>query len=101
MARNASTEEELGTLHAKVARVMVKALDGIEKAQNDFENGVIEVPIEPSAPLLGVITKFLNDNKISCVPSDSETLSDLEQRLQKKRQKRAVGNVVHLHDDVD
>lgn len=93
---NQATEEELGKLHNKVAKVMANALDVVEKAQENFLDAVeIDVPVpEVSAPLLSVITKFLNDNKITCVPSESAGLSDLAERLKKKRKR--VGNVVHL-----
>lgn len=98
MTTKAATEGDLGALHSKVAKVMANALSNIETAQELFEENpeAVDRP-EVSAPLLGVITKFLNDNKISCVPEESEELSDLAKRLENKRQKRRqVGNVVHL-----
>lgn len=101
MTTGAAKEGLLGNLHNKVARVMVNALDVHEKAQENYLKSEDEDAIEPvlSAPLLGVITKFLNDNKITCVPEESAGLSELEERLKNKRNRRAVGNVVHLTDE--
>lgn len=98
MTTNAANEKDLGGLHNKVAKVMSQALDVVDKAQEVYlENPSLEelgpAP-EVSAPLLSVITKFLNDNKITCVPEESAGLSDLEQRLKNKRKR--VGNVVHM-----
>ena len=101
MTTNAATESKLGALHAKVAQVMVNALDVVEKAQEVY----LELPAddenigpapEVSAPLLSAITKFLNDNKITCVAEDSEAMSELAEKLANKRKRRTVGNVVHL-----
>lgn len=105
MTERAASETVLGELHSKVARVMTQALDVYDTAQEIYlntardkieEGQVIPEPVL-SAPLLGVMTKFLADNKISCVPADSKELSDLEKRLKSKRKRVAsVGNVVHL-----
>jgi len=95
MTTKAATEEVLGELHGKVATVMTGALATIEKAQDAYlkaESPTGAAP-EVSAPLLGVITKFLNDNKITCVPAESTDMSDLAKRLANKR--KSVGNVVH------
>ena len=97
MSKSAANEETLGALHNKVAKVMTNALDVFEAAQDAYlekEDKVDEIVPEISASLLGVITKFLNDNKISCVGTESQEMSDLEQRLKNKQRKR-VGNVVH------
>lgn len=95
MTVKAASEGALGELHSKVAKVMSNALDVVEKAQEHWLEGDADEPRpEVSAPLLSAITKFLNDNKISCVPEDSKEMSDLEKRLMAKR-KTSVGNVVH------
>lgn len=108
MTVKAATEEELAGLHSKIAKVMVRSLDNIEKAQIVYESMELEQikeldlrPPELSAPLIGVITKFLNDNKITCVPAESQELSDLATKLEQKRNKRrvSVGNVVHLEQE--
>lgn len=99
MSREAASEDSLGKLHSKVAKVMTNALDVFETAQDRYleDPESVEIVPEVSASLLGVITKFLSDNKISCVSSESEQMSDLEARLKNKRKR--VGNVVHLHND--
>lgn len=98
MTTKAATEEALGELHGKVAKVMSNALDVAEKAQEVYleaEGEDIGPPPEVPASLMSVITKFLADNKISCVPAESQGVSALEQRL-KNKNRRSVGNVVHL-----
>lgn len=98
MTTKAASEVALGELHSKVAKVMSNALSNIETAQELFEENpeAIDRP-EVSAPLLGVITKFLSDNKITCVAEESEAMTDLQKRLENKRKRRLnVGNVVHL-----
>lgn len=95
MTIKAATEQELGELHSKVARVMSDALDVYDKAQTvylelspeDLKESGIDPPVV-SPPLLAVVTKFLNDNKISCVPEDSKEMSELAERLRAKREGR-------------
>ena len=101
MTTNAATESVLGELHNKIAKVMTKALDNFEAAQDAYDplqEGSI-LP-EPNASLLSVITKFLNENKITCAADESEAVSELEARLAGKRTgrraRRQVGNVVHM-----
>lgn len=106
MTDKAASETALGELHGKVAKVMANALTTVEIAQDMFiddpkafkddDGRIKDLPVV-SAPLLTVITKFLADNKISCVPEESSAVSELEQRLKAKR--RRIGNVVHLSDD--
>lgn len=101
MTTNAATESKLGDLHSKIATVMTKALDTVEKAQDAYleadADDVGPMP-EVSAPLLGVMVKFLNDNKISCVVDENAAMNELAQTLEEKRKARRkrVGNVVHL-----
>ena len=110
MTIKAATEDALGQLHNKVAKVMVQALDVYDASQivylelteaahdnPELLETIPDKPPEVSATLLGTITKFLNDNKITCVPEESAGLSDLAQRLQNKRKR--VGNVVHMSVD--
>lgn len=111
MANGAASESVLGELHGKVAKVMTRALDQIGRAQDAFdeadETGSLEETLatrpEVPAALLGVMTKFLNENKITCTPEDSESMSDMERALAEKRTRRrprrSVGNVVHAFDD--
>lgn len=103
MASKAATEGQLGELHNRVAAVLTKALRVVEKAQDAYLEE--DVPLEPmpevSAPLLSVATKFLADNKITCVPEESEALTDLEATLKAKRERKdrkrlSVGNVIPM-----
>lgn len=98
MSKNAATEAELGKLHEKVAKVMTNAIAQIEQAQAVYEAipddvKVEQVLIEPpslSAPLMGVITKFLSDNSITCAPEASTEMSGLERALREKAEKRGL-----------
>jgi len=104
MTKNAATEGKLGQLHAKVADVMLSVLNSYDTMQRVVEEklttleGGEELPqlVEPSASLLGAITKFLKDNDVTCQPEENAALSDLERRLEHKRANR--GNVVALRD---
>lgn len=101
MTIKAASESELGLLHNKIAKVMVRALDQFEQAQDAFDPQVEgSILPEPNASLLSVMTKFLNDNKITCAPEESESVSELADRLANKRTgrraRRQVGNVVHM-----
>ena len=110
MSKNAATEDELGALHAKVAKVMSRAIDQIDRAQDmfDVQMGAFEqlpdedkviAPIEPptlSAPLMSVMTKFLADNNVTCAPADSQGLTGLEQALANKKKRKSVGNIVSM-----
>ena len=109
MSKGAATESSLGELHAKVAKVMTRAIDQIGQAQDLYEaipdeqkqeQGLIDPPAL-SAPLMGVMTKFLADNSITCAPAESDELSGLAQALasKKAKQRRQVGNVVHLVEE--
>lgn len=101
-----ATEIALGDLHNKVATVMSRALDVADKALEAYdlmdvetiaEKGIKEP--EVSAPLLSVITRFLNENKITCAPSEGNATGDLETRLAEKRKRKKVGNVTFLLDE--
>jgi hypothetical protein len=112
MSKDAATEDSLGLLHAKVAKVMTKAIVQIEHAQSLYEDmpdedkqsqGLVDPPTL-SAPLMGVITKFLADNSITCAPAASEEVTGLERALAnraKARTRRQVGNVVHAFGEDD
>jgi hypothetical protein len=100
-------ESKLGDLHSKVADVMIGALDVNAKAQEAYnlmdaeqiaERDIKQPELNPA--LLSVVVRFLDANKITCAPEAGNTMSDLEQRLADKRKtRRAVGNVVHLTDE--
>lgn len=98
MSKNAATEAELGQLHEKVAKVMTRAIVQIEQAQAIYEalpteqkqeQGLIDPPAL-SAPLMGVITKFLADNSITCAPAESSEMGGLERALKEKNEKRSL-----------
>lgn len=105
MAKTAASEEILGMLHAKVAKVMLGALEQIESSQKAYDDMLADVVQdtvdevvskrpELSASLISAITKFLADNKITCNPAEDEAVSGLEARLANKRKRKAVGNVI-------
>lgn len=110
MTSKAATEEALGELHSKVAKVMTNAIDVIDASQEVYlqmvevakedPESLLDIPKPPelSPALMGVMTKFLADNKISCIPEESQETSALATRL-KNKQRRSVGNVVHLTND--
>lgn len=110
MSKGAATESALGELHAKVAAVMTRAIVQIEHAQALYdavpdetkqETGLIDPPTL-SAPLMGVVTKFLADNSITCAPEASTEMSGLEMALaNRKKARRQVGNVVHAFEGED
>jgi hypothetical protein len=107
MSKSAATEELLGRLHAKVAAVMLGTLDNVEAAQEAYnkalENAVDDTMAEAlvlmpeiSPAFLSAVTKFLNDNKITCNVEEDKTMGSLEERLAQKRQRtrKAVGNIL-------
>lgn len=101
MTNKRATENQLGDLHNKVAVVMTNALDVTEKAQRLYleapEDSLVDA-VRPEVPatLLSVITKFLADNKITCVPEESGAGNVLQDKLNGLRQRKRVGNVVHM-----
>lgn len=110
MSKNTATEEVLGTLHAKVAGVMLgilstteKAIEAYEEASETADAETLAAMIKPElAPsMLSAMTKFLSDNKITCNPAESESLSDLDKRLREKRKRKSVGNVVPMIPEDD
>ena len=112
MAKTAASEELLGKLHSKVATIMLKAVEQIgndqeaydaakEQATSDAIDELVMERPELSPSLMSAITKFLSDNKITCNPEDSKELGELEQRLQMKRKRKSIGNVVPLIPEDD
>lgn len=107
MSKGPASEDTLGDLHTKVAKVMISALDHIEKAQEVYEATDVEVLAEQgrkepelNPALLSVMVRFLDANKITCAPAAGNTMGEFERRLEQKRQsRRQVGNVVHLTDE--
>jgi hypothetical protein len=106
MSRDAATEATLGKLHEKVAKVMLGALETIETAQDIYMDIAVNDPDkakefpnppEVSASLLGAMTKFLADNKITCIPEESKAGSELANKLANR--KKAVGNIIPFQSD--
>lgn len=108
--KSAASEEILGMLHAKVAKVMASALEQIEQSQRvyddlladatqDVVDEILSKRPELSPALISAVTKFLADNKITCNPAEDENVSDLERRLASKKKRRAIGNVVPFEAD--
>lgn len=107
MSKNAAGEALLGTLHQKVATVMVGILDSTEKAITVYNEAVDTLSPEEAAMLtkpevsptmLSAMTKFLSDNSITCNPEESKVTTELEKRLAAKRSRNGVSNVVPLRD---
>lgn len=113
MSKTAATEADLGRLHTAVARIMSTTLRNLQKAQDAFEEALEAAAGDPDAvmaaiaerpevspALLAAVTKFLSDNKITCQVEESEALSETAKVIaEKQKRRKAVGNVVHLHDD--
>lgn len=92
MAKNAATEQVLGDLHAKVARVFIRVCEGYEEDMKqehvDVDGATIPAP-EVNPAMMGAMTKFLKDNSIAFDTEELEVLSDTEQRLAQRRKQRA------------
>lgn len=114
MSNSAATEDALGELHNKVAKVMTNALNQIEAAQDHFDvleqqldagdvsdpdkvADVLKARPDVSPALLSAMTKFLADNHITCNDTKGAA-SGLKDTLDKKR-RRSVGNVVPFEKD--
>lgn len=109
MSNNAATEDDLGNLHNKVAKVMTNALTQIETAQEQFDTlaeaagqepeliaSIIDKRPEVSPALLSAMTKFLADNHITCNDAKGAA-SGLKDTLDQKRKRSArvaVANVI-------
>lgn len=103
MSKGAATEGVLGSLHAKVARVMAKVLEKYERdldaaaAAEGISDATEELLLkEPNPAMLSAIAKFLKDNDISADTGDLEDLNSIQHRLAEKRKRR--GNIVPLRE---
>lgn len=116
MAKDTATDKDLSALHKKVAKAMIVALDSCEAAQElldgsfeDEEGEEIFIPdevrlylkkqVQASPSLLTAVTKFLKDNDITCQVEEDESMTDLEKRLEDKRTRKQVGNVLPISDE--
>lgn len=101
-----ATDKLLGELHGRVAKSMLDALEASDQAQALLDEYSEELPndvinyLSKSAgnnpALLTAVTKFLKDNSITCVIEDNSDMSELEERLQNKRNKKRIGNVIPM-----
>jgi hypothetical protein len=106
----AATEGKLGDLHNKMAQVMGNALNQLEVQQQAYDMAMAKAieeqnpELAPAAEpnlnpaLLSVIARFLDSNKITCVPEAGNTMGDLERKLEAKKARRAlkvVGGISH------
>ena len=101
MTTRAASESVLGELHRKIAKVMSDTLTVVEVAQDRYlENDeAVEPPAQVSAALLSVMVKFLADNSITAAPEESTEMSELEKKLQERKNKRQkVANVSFMED---
>lgn len=110
---SAAKESTLGELHNKMAQVMGTALDHVAMQQEAYSQGMAKAieeqnpDIAPAAEpnlnpaLLSVIARFLDSNKITCVPEAGNTMGELERKLAAKRERKAlkvVGGIAHTDE---
>lgn len=83
-----STEQELSALHGAVAQVLRKQIE--EEITIINEDGESQTIMNASPATLGVAIKFLKDNNITASIEDDENMSDLDELLKSKREKRSL-----------
>lgn len=104
MAKGAAKEQQLGGLHAQLARVFSKVLDKYETSlsaldnmpKDELENEMVEQLMEmgePSPAMLSAIAKFLKDNEIGLDSEEVETLNATQRRLQDRREARKKAGI--------
>lgn len=103
-----ANDKELGTLHGKLAKSMLAALDASEEAKILLDNHAHELPdpvirflvnhAEANPSLLTAVAKFLKDNNITAAIESSEEMSALEKHLKNKK-RVSVGNVTHITEE--
>ena len=106
-----ASDTQLGILHGKLTKTMLDALEAsevaiilLEEYEDQLPSKVIDF-LEKHAltnpALLTTVARFLKDNSITCAIEDDNQLSELEQRLTEKRQRKvSVSNVVTLEDEL-
>lgn len=104
MARGAAKEQAMGDLHQKVAEVFLRVLQKYETfmdladttrnktAEEEAVNVLLDM--DPNPAMMGAITRFLKDNEIAFDTEELEKLSDTEQRLRARKEKR--GQLINL-----
>lgn len=101
-----ATDKLLGELHGKLATSMLEALKASDQAKALLDEYADELPgavtaflskhADANPALLTAVSKFLKDNSITCAIEDNDEMSELEQRLAKKRERKQVGNVIPM-----
>lgn len=76
MARAKS--EVMNLLHAKLAQVMLEALDG-ETIKDEDGNEIVFKANNPA--LFTAVARFLKDNNIVTVPDSADAVDDLKKKL--------------------
>ena len=96
MAKGASTENQLGSLHNKLTQLFTKVLkqyeDNLDKLNNEtMQDELLSEVIGdgmPSPAMLSAVAKFLKDNEISLESDAVDELSAMEERLAAKQRNR-------------
>ena len=95
MAKGASTEARMGTLHNKITELFIKVLSkyednlsAINNAEDEIMDGLMADGMMPNPAMLGAITKFLKDNSIMLESEALDELSEMEERLASKKRNR-------------
>jgi hypothetical protein len=95
----AADERVLGAMHTAVAEVFIEALKGQEMpGYTDPDSGEVFAPTKmlPSAAILQAATKFLKDNNITCAPSESNKLGELEGLMKARKDAAAVRKATRM-----
>ena len=105
MAKGASTESQLGSLHNKLTALFTKILQRYEDDLDqmvdlDIEEALLESLAPgriPSPAMLSAVAKFLKDNDISLETEELNELSAMEERLEaRKRARPNLASVTNL-----
>ena len=100
MAKGASTEGQLGSLHAKLTALFTQILDRYERqldaeakidpeaVQEELLEALLADTMLPSPAMLSAIAKFLKDNEITLESETVSELSEMEERLAAKQRNR-------------
>jgi hypothetical protein len=92
MSKTRASEELLGRLHAKLAKVMTDALEPIPVINPDTEEVINTIPCVNPA-LFTAVAKFLKDNEITAVPEAGSAIDSLKNKMQEQRAKRQLPRV--------
>jgi|5_EtaG_2_1085323.scaffolds.fasta_scaffold01220_7 Na+/phosphate symporter len=79
-----ASSDELAELHKVVAKVLNHQISDTVEFE-DEETGERKQIFTATPATISAAIKFLNDNDISCDPKDDDNLSDLAEKLNKKR----------------